>query len=398
MKNFLIILLFALAGLAQATEKSEQPYVLLISFDGFRHDYLDRGLTPNIDRFYEQGVRASSLRPSFPSKTFPNHYTLVTGMYPESHNLIANGFTNTGTGEVYRLGDTVSVRQAKWYGGEPLWTTAERQGVISASYFWVGSEVDVRYRYPTYRYYYDHSRPYMDRVEQVIDWLELPEAERPHFITLYFHETDSKGHRYGPTAVETDSAIALLDRVFGKLVNGLKNTGMYDKTNIIIVSDHGMTDVSPERVINVEALLGDLKCEMSGSGPLMMIDDENALQRLKNAETHFRVYRREEVPGHYHFSKNPNILPLVLIAEPGWALIRNSDLQRKHYSKGDHGYDNSFIDMHGVFVAAGPGFKSGYRTGSLRNIDVYPLVCKLLGIMPAAGIDGSLDEIGHVLR
>lgn len=383
----------------------EKPYVILISMDGFRWDYIYRGITPNLDKLINEGVHALSLRPAFPSKTFPNHYSIITGMYPENHGIIFNSFTNIYTGEVYRIGDTISTRQSKWYKGESFWETANRHNIKTASYFWVGSEQDLNYKNPTYFHYYNQNVPYEERVKSVLKWLQLPEDERPQFITLYFEEPDSKGHSFGPNSPEVNKAIALVDSMVGLLIQGLKNIGMDDKVNLIVLSDHGMTEVSEQKIINIEEILKGHKCQFYGRGTTIMIDAEpeklNEIYRtLKQKETNYRVYTKDNIPKYYNFSKNPFILPIIVIAEPGWSLVTNEYFKRSRtYSlKGDHGFDNHHLDMHGIFIAKGSAFRSGYKTGTLWNVDIYPLLCKIFNITPNNLIDGDINRIEFILR
>lgn len=385
---------------------ANEPYLILISFDGFRWDYPDRGITPNMQFMRENGVSAISMQPVFPSKTFPNHISTITGMYPENHGIIFNNITNPFTGETYSLNNREAVRDSRWYLGEFFWETAERQGITTASYFWPGSAIALKYRKPTYSEEYEHTRPYEQRVQGVLNWLQLPEAKRPHFITLYFHETDTQGHEFGPDSPEINQAIKLLDQMLGLLMDGLRNINMLDQTNIIVTSDHGMTNVDTERIIDVQSLVGDSTCKYYETGPAMMVQPspgniESVYQALKTKSQHFAVYRREEVPEYYHFSHHPFISSLVLVADLGWSLHTTSSAEfyrKTHTTGGNHGYDNHQMDMHGVFYAIGPAFKKGYRTGTVRNIDIYPLLCKIFDIMPRQNIDGRLDRIEFVLR
>ena len=384
----------------------KQPYLILISFDGFRWDYPQRGLTPNLERVEKQGVKALSLEPVFPSKTFPNHISTVTGLYPQNHGIIMNSIFDPYSGERYSLGNRDAVQDDKWYLGEFFWETAERQGIITASYFWPGSEILLNHRHPTYREMYEHNRPYDARVQGVLDWLQLPEAERPHFITLYFHETDSKGHDFGPDSPEVNAAIKQLDALLGLLLDGLQKNNMLDKTNIMITSDHGMTNVDIERIIDVQQLLDGFDCQYHEIGPVMMVQPkpgelDSVYQKLQQTAKNFAVYKREDVPEYFHFSKHPFISDIVLIAEMGWSLHTTGSADRyrqRHKTGGNHGYDNHHKDMHGIFYAMGPNFKSGYPTGTVRNIDVYPLLCEIFGIMPRQNLDGDLSRIAFVLK
>lgn len=397
----LVLCLFYASTLSP--DDNDTPYVILISFDGFRWDYANRGITPNLHSMKNNGVAALSLQPVFPSKTFPNHISIITGLVPIHHGILQNDFIDPFHHKRYKVGDIESVRDAKWYQGEAFWETAERQGIITASYFWPGSELELDYRRPTYFERYEHFRPYQERIDQVIEWLTLPESKRPHFITLYFDATDSDGHTYGPESTQTNNAIKRLDNILGTLFDELKQHSLLNVLNIIVVSDHGMTEVSSERTIDVSKLLTDQNCSIQGNGVMMMIDcDKNQIQKvyskLKSQEDHYNVYLKKNVPNHLHFSKHPYISPLILIADPGWQLLNGANAMSTFLIKGDHGYDNHYIDMHGIFFAMGPAFKKNYSTGTLWNIDIYPLLCRIFNIYPGQIIDGKLNRIEFILK
>ncbi len=397
-KRFFILCLLLITSISIASPK---PYVILVSFDGFRWDYLNRGIAPNLEKIKKEGVSALSLRPSFPSKTFPNHLSIITGMYPAHHGIIANSFADPFNKSYYRMSDTNAVRNSRWYLGEAFWETAERQGIITASYFWPGSEVLLPYRKPTYFQSYDHQRPYEKRVDGVIDWLQLPFEKRPHFVTLYFHETDSQGHDFGPDSPQTNDAIKRLDYITGYLLNKLDEIKMRDSVNLIFVSDHGMTEVSEERTINIEKIVGSGNCKLSDAGPIMSIEPKKenmkeVYELLKKNENHYKVFYRSEIPEYFHFNDHPFISAIVVIADLGWSAVTN---KRSDWDgKGNHGYDNNQLDMHGIFLATGPSFKKNYHTGTLWNVDIYPLLCKIFNIYPRTNIDGKLDRIEFILN
>lgn len=397
---YLIVLFFLSSVYAQ-----NQPYVILISFDGFRWDYLSRNLTPNIDNLIESGVKASSLQPVFPTKTFPNHISTITGLLPQNHGIIFNSFYDKFSDTYYSIGDTIQARNSTWYKGEAFWETAQRQGIITASYFWPGSDQDLDENNPDYFHHYDHHRPYEERVNGIIDWLQYPYSERPHFLTLYFDLTDGIGHRYGPISPEIDIAISSLDSTLGKLISGLEEIHMRDSVNIILVSDHGMTQVDYEKVINIEEILTGYQFISSNSGPVMMIsakesEIDNIYSLLKENENHFKVYYKKDIPEFYHFSKSPLVSEILLVAEMGWSVITNRNLEwmKPENYNGNHGYDNNHIDMHGIFVSSGPHFKKNYKSGTLNCLDIYPLLCEIFNIIPNNNIDGKLDRIGFILR
>jgi len=400
MKKLFVLFFYLFISISFSAPK---PYVILVSFDAFRWDYPNRGLTPNLDKVKREGVSALSLRPAFPSKTFPNHISIITGMYPAHHGIIANNFYDPFHKSGYRMKDTSSTRNEKWYLGEAFWETAERQGIISANYFWPGSELKEPARRSTYRELFELNRPYEKRVEDVIEWLKLPDGVRPHFITVYFQDTDTYGHQYGPDSPEVNGSIKRMDQIAGLLINKLDEIKMRDSVNIIFVSDHGMTEVSEKRIINVEKIVGSDKAKFYDDGPVMMVqpagDNSNEVyELLKKNEKNYHVYRREEIPGYYHYSDHPYIPPIVIIADLGWTLLTNKIPEWIGRDKGNHGYDNNQIDMHGIFLAEGPSFKSNYTTGTLWNIDIYSLLCKIFNIIPRANIDGDLNRIEFILK
>lgn len=401
LKTIILALLFT----SIFTSAQSQPYVLLVSFDGFRWDYLNRDITPNLDAVISNGVKASSLRPIFPSKTFPNHISIVTGMYAENHGIIFNFFEDVETGSIYKLSDTSAVRNPDWYKGEAFWTTAEKNNITTASFFWPGSELNDKNRRPTYYKKYEHNLPYRERIDSVIDWLQLPQSERPHFITLYFHDTDSFGHEFGPNSPEINQSIQRMDNLVEYLNYELSKIGMKDSLNIIFVSDHGMTEIDTNKTVNVEEILTGLDYKLGGSKPLAMIepnahDYDFIYAKLERNQEHFKLYTKENMPEYYHFNKNKNIFSLLLVADLGWSIVDNKQIlnMSKHANKENHGYDNNSTDMHAIFVATGPNFKNGYETGSLWNIDIYPLLCRIFNIQPNHNIDGKLERIEFLLK
>lgn len=401
-KIIIWILILISLGLSQ----QQKPYLIMISIDGFRYDYLDRGITPNLNQLANEGVRAWSLQPSYPSKTFPNHYTIITGMYPEHHGLILNFMKNPFTGEIFSLGKRDAVTNPKWYGAEPLWTTAEKQGIKTACFFWPGSEVDASYRRPSYFKYYDKNIPYETRVDSILYWISLPEKKRPHLLFLYFEFVDTRGHQYGPNSPEVNDEIKRVDMAIGNLVHRLKKLDYYDKINIIILSDHGMQELRPEKERNIylSKILPLDSVEVVGYGAISMIFPKNKTRinyyyhLLKEKQKHYRVYKREEVPDYLHFKHHPFIGPIVIIPDPGYEIESRPGRKKKWSTKGDHGYDNTVLSMHGLFIANGPAFKNHLKTSTLLNIDIYPLACKVLNIMPNQPIDGRLERIEFILK
>jgi len=400
--KFLSLVLFLLSIQLIGQQRN---YTIIISFDAFRWDYPDRGLTPNLDFIKENGVHALSLQPCFPSKTFPNHYSIATGMYPENHGIIANSFTNPFNNQKYSLYDSTAKDNAIWYKGEAIWETAKRQGVNSASYFWPGSELNINYRRPEYSKKFIYTTPYDDRINGILEWLQLPYDDRPNLIMVYFDATDTSGHNYGPNSKEVNQSIAMEDSLLGKIFLGLKELNLTDSTNVIVLSDHGMTELSPDRVINIDKLLAGFQFKSSDKGTMMFIYPDEAeknivYQRLKDSEINYKTYWKKDLPDYLHYKDNPFVADIVLIAELGYSLFDGKDLENysKKFPLGNHGYDPSNIDMHGIFYAIGPDFKSGYTCGTLNNIDIYPLLAKILRIFPNNNIDGKLERIEFLLK
>jgi predicted AlkP superfamily pyrophosphatase or phosphodiesterase len=397
MKKYIIFLLFVIT---RVLANEPQPYVLLISLDGFRWDYAERGITPNLDKIKEEGVSALSFQPSFPSSTFPNHISIITGMYPQNHGIISNFFENL-YGERYTLSEADPVRNPQWYWGEAFWETARRNKIITASYYWPGSELRDENRRPHYFKPYNHNEPHENKIKGIIEWLQLPYSQRPHFITLYFHDTDSEGHKYGTNSRQIDSTIAVVDSLIGVIRARIEAIGMKDSVNIIILSDHGMTNIKQDGVIDLKQIIGDIRCKVNVSSAITMIkpENENDLEliysKLKKAEKYYKVYYKEQMPEYFKYNRNPYIFPIIVIADIGHKLIYGKS---NYNAIAEHGFDNNHIDMHGVFFAVGNKFKKNYRTGTLRNIDVYPLLCEIFQIQGRNNIDGDINRIKFILK
>lgn len=391
-------------GVPLASSEAAQR-VLLISLDGFRWDYVDRAPAVRLRALAARGVRAERLIPAFPSKTFPNHYTLVTGLTPEEHGIVANVMRDPELG-LFRTSDVQAQRDPRWWGGEPIWVTAEKQGRRAGSFFWPGSETKIDGIGPTWYKRYQHDLPHWDRTEGVLEWLALPPDSAPAVITLYFSDTDDAGHRFGPQAMETDSAIARVDRAIGTLVDGIARLGLTDVVNLIIVADHGMTPVSSARTILLDDYIDLSTVEIVDWTPVAAIapragDEERVYQALRGKHPNLQVYRKGEVPARWHFNAHPRITPIVAVADEGWTITTRAALAQANAAGrtggGAHGYDPALLSMGAVFIAAGPGIAEGRRVPAFRNIHVYPLMAHLLGLVPAP-TSGSLDSVRAVLR
>jgi predicted AlkP superfamily pyrophosphatase or phosphodiesterase len=293
-------------------------YVVLVSLDGFRYDYAAKYGAKNLLAMAARGASApDGMIPSYPSLTFPNHYTLVTGLYPDRHGIVANSFYDPARKEKYSYTNPQSTGDGSWYGGTPLWVLAEQQEMRAACAFWPASDAEIQGKRPTYYLApYDDKFPDEKRVEQVLAWLQLPAEKRPHFITLYYANTDHAGHSYGPEAPETGEAVRHVDEMMGKLLDGIAASGL--PVDLIVVADHGMETLRGGWV-NLDKW-ADLS-QFETAGPLLYAkseaDAEKAYQSLQGASDTFKVYRRAQVPANLHFNSNPREGdPVVVPAGP----------------------------------------------------------------------------------
>jgi len=396
-----LLTLGACAG-ARALAPAEPQTVVLVSIDGFHPDYLRRLPTPNLNALAARGVRARWMVPVFPANTFANHYTIVTGLFPAHHGIVDNTFIDPADGLKFRYTQPVA-RLSRWWLGEALWTTAERQGVPSASYFWPGSDVDDPAKRPRIAKRYDGSVPDSARVDSALAWLTLPEAGRLRFITLYFSEVDHTGHDAGPDAPELAAAVLHEDSMIGRLTGGITRLGLDDRVNVIVVSDHGQAATSRSRVVIMDDYLApDSAADISlGSTINLMARDgisADSIVRALSAAPHVHVYTRARTPERWHYRDSPRIADVTGAADPGWMLTTRSALARSRRQGGaEHGYDNADSTMRAMFVAAGPAFRSGAVVPAFQNIHVYDLVCAILRITPAPN-DGSPDSTRALLR
>lgn len=407
MKRRAVLLLLVFVGLlpvgCRKAPESSQRIVIMVGVDGFRWDYLEKFRPPNLLRMAANGVTAERMTPAFPSLTFPNFYTLATGLRPENHGIIGNTMFDPEFKAKFALGSP-SVQESRWWGGEPVWVTAEKQGVRAACMFWPGSEAEIAGVRPSEWRKYQHDLPPGDRVQTVLDWLAWPPDTRPRLITLYFHEADTAGHRFGPDSQETAEAVAVVDSAIGKLIEGVRKLKLPDRTNFLIVSDHGMTEVSPDRTIVLSQLVDGKDVQIDFSGAVAGLRPlrgtvEELYEKLAAHQTHFKVYRREEVPAHLHFRKHHRIPPLVLVPEEGWLIIPRPPLAGstdKPIPRATHGFDPELSSMGALFIASGPAFRSGVKLPPFESIHIYNLVCALLGLKPAAN-DGDQRLIDQAM-
>jgi predicted AlkP superfamily pyrophosphatase or phosphodiesterase len=383
-----------------------KPYVILVSLDGFRYDYAKKYHAEHLLALGAEGASApEGMLPSYPSITFPNHYSIVTGLYPEHHGIVANSFYDPQRKEVYSYHDSRSVGDGTWYGGTPLWVLAEQQGMRSASFFWVGSEADIQGVRPSYYLKFDGSFPNPKRVEQVLAWLRLPADQRPHFITLYFSDADSAGHRFGPDSPQVEDAVHELDREIGKLMDGLKEIKL--PVDLIVLADHGMVKVDgPPIHLDQYGLNPSSFAPIVGLGlyPKSEDDAQKAYEAMRGKSDKFTVYRRASVPAYLHFDSNPREGDPVVVPNGPYFITAGEDLGfGEHPPVGAHGYDVTRMpEMKALFVAAGPDVRHGITLQSFENVNVYPLIAKILGLditrLKTGTIDGKLSVLEGVLQ
>ncbi|MCR9016423.1 ectonucleotide pyrophosphatase/phosphodiesterase [Aquiflexum gelatinilyticum] len=411
-KSILVLFVFLILLSSPVFSQEKDQYVIMISLDGFRHDYVQRFKPENLSRFIQNGTAAEALIPSFPSKTFPNHYTIATGLKPENHGLVDNSFYEPEKDLVYSMGNRDIVEDEYWYGGTPIWVLAEQNGMKAASYFFVGSEAPVQGIRPSYYFSYDGAVSNLTRISKVFEWLQLPEDERPRMITLYFSDMDDIGHRYGPDNDEQISGrLEKLDRELGALFEGLKSFDL--DINIFIVSDHGMTNIPKGNLLNLDQITEGIDARVVNNGALAHLHLENKEElekihkELNDKAEHYKVVRVEDREYYKNIEKYRNrfgdliILPDLgnyLTTSKGMVSYQNRSAMFKTEVFGEHGFSPEYEDMQGIFYANGPMIKSGNLIPAFENIHIYPLLATILGLPIPQGIDGKLEVLEPVLK
>lgn len=391
----------ALAGCATPMPDvaMQQPPTILISIDGFRPDYMDRGNTPVLATMAAQGARGV-MHPAFPSKTFPNHYTLVTGLRPDRHGVVDNTMEDPVLpGVTFRMSNIPAVRDGRWWDqAEPIWVTAERAGIRSATMFWPGSEARIGGVKPSYVVPFNQAMPSAARTDQVLAWLDLPPDRRPAFITLYFDAVDTAGHLSGPDSGEVNAATIEVDAALGRLVAGLDTRNI--AANLIVVSDHGMAALSPDRRAYLDDLVDRAAFRVLSAGAFVTIvpmpgREAEVERKVVGRHLHASCWRRRGIPARFHYGRNPRVAPIVCLPDIGWTLSTR-DFRSPRPEMGAHGYDPAARDMAAIFVATGPGFRRGVTLPPFDNVDVYPLLARLLGVRGLRN-EGRLSDLRPAL-
>lgn len=380
-----------------------KPTTIVISLDGFRADFLQRGLTPSLTALIASGVSPRYMLPSFPSVTFPNHYTLVTGMYPESHGVVGNQFWDPHFEEEFVYTNTSISMQSKWWeNAEPIWETAERQAIKTAVHMWPGSEAHIHGIDPTYldKYYGQEKLP--NKVDRILHWLDLEEQDRPQLIAAYVPDVDRDGHKYGPNSTEIRATIASADNMLTLLIEGLLQRNLTEIINLVVVSDHGMATMSTSRMVQLDDLIDMTLVDHLDGWPLRGLRLKNPekdvsvlyKQLADAAKTYgtFDVYTKDTMPNRYHFSDNPRIAPLWVVPKTGWLVIEKKEFDVEYALANDqifnpigvHGFDHEHPLMRAIFVARGPAFPHApnSRVPVFQNIEVYNILCDSIGLKP----------------
>ncbi|MBP1617452.1 MAG: alkaline phosphatase family protein [Bacteroidetes bacterium] len=396
---FLIVLFSVIATNAQ--HGADKRYVLMVSFDGFRYDYVERYNAPNFKKFIANGIAADAMISTFPSKTFANHYAIITGLHAGHNGLVDNLFYDPATQTTYSTSNRLLVENPLYYGGLPLWQLVQQNGMKAASFFWPGSETKIAGSYPDYWKKYDGRVPNEARIDTVVHWLSLPQKDRPVFVSLYFSLTDEVGHQFGPFSDETRKAVLECDRLLGLIMAQLEAKHL--EVNVVLVSDHGMAEIEPkaEKLLAEEKLFAGLdrnKMILTSSGTHVRFYCKDPSYKdelyyaLKKRESHFKVYLREETPERWHCRENDRSGDVLLVMDSGYEVVPQKvkdKILKDGIAVGAHGYDPENRDVQGIFYASGPQIVKGKKIPAFENVNVYPFVAELLGIANLPPVDGE---------
>lgn len=398
--------LFFLA--AQARAAGTDSPLILISLDGFRHDYCEK--YPEESRTLREmragGASARGLVPVFPSNTFPGHYSLVTGLHPARHGIVNNDFFDAERGAFFHYFQPGSFRDGSWWGGEPIWVTAERQGRRAAAHFWAGSEAVIGGVRPAFWKPFDYSTPFARRLDEVCDWLRKPAAERPAIVAFYLEEVNGAGHRFGPDSPEVAAAVRKVDSHLAEMRVRLRELGL--TPNFVVVSDHGMTATALERVVVLDDIVDPRTVQIDSDGSLLALrplsGTADELVAKFRSVPRVRAFRAEDLPAHLAMKPGPRVAPVWVLPDEGWHIAPRATVERlrrkypeKGYLAGDHGYDPRHRSMHGILIAEGPAFRAGHVAPEVSAVQVYDLLCALIGVKPAPN-DGDDHLRRELLR
>lgn len=404
-RSLLLSLLLFLGGCAAANKapatalgaEMRAPVTILVSIDGLHPDHLFRGASLNLDRLAASGVKAE-MRPSFPTKTFPNHYTIVTGLRPDRHGIVDNNMEDARRpGVRFSLGSNQAFDRFWWDEAEPLWVTAERKGIRTATMFWPGSEVAIRGTRPSDWQRFDENVTNRQRIDTVIDWFRRPEAQRPRFVTLYFDTVDTSGHDHGPFAAATLGAVREVDAKIGELQAAL--AAMRQPVNLVITSDHGMAATDAARIVRVDRMLDPASIRVIGDGAFLTVEPQAGREReaeaaLLKPHDNMECWRKADIPPRYLYGRHARVPSIFCLARTGWLIFARDPGKVKG---GNHGYDNLAPEMKATFIASGPAFRAGLSLPSFDNVHVYPLLARLAGVAPQPS-DGDPAVLAPALR
>jgi len=397
----LLLLIFEAVKKSHAVAPRDR-ILILVSLDGFRWDYLDKfkAQTPHLNQLADEGVRMERLIPAFPSLTFPNHYTIVTGLWPAHHGIVNNKMYDPKFKASFNISNNPGPTDGRWWGGEPIWVTAVKQGRVADCMFWPGSEAAIEGVRPTAWTNYNGNVTPDDCVATGLNWLAQTNP-RPSLVTLYFHEVDTASHRYGVESKQVASAVPQMDEAIGRLMDGLHKLQLENIASVIIVSDHGMTDLSTNRVIalsdyvDLDTVQVDATGAVAGLRPL----DGNVAAlcaKFAGKENHFHVYTQDTMPARYHYTGNPRIPPVMLVADEGWYINRSGPEPGRRFESATHGFDPAVTSMSATFIATGSAFRHGVVIPPEENVNIYNLLCATLGLTPAPN-DGDDSLVRKVL-
>ena len=384
------------------TDQLKKPYVILISADGFRYDLADKYQAENLISLRKSGVAADYMQSVFPSLTFPNHYSIITGEYPDHDGIVDNSFYDVSRNQVYTMGNKAAVEDSSWYGGTPLWVLAEKQNMLTASFYWVGAEAAVQGIRPTYYYKFNSLIPMGDRIRDVRNWLSLPEEKRPHLITFYIPDVDHQEHLHGVDSKQTEEAVHYVDTSIAQLVKSIDSLNL--PVNFIFVSDHGMTDIDTLNTLSLPKTIDTSRFVILNSLALVHLyarDSEDilpAFKILKSDVKDYDVYLSDSLPVRWHYNKKNDrfnrIGDIILVSRPPKVF----NLNGHHLNAATHGFDPELSVMHATFYAWGPAFKSNYRIPGFENINVYPMIADILRLKISEPIDGNLKVLKPILQ